>query len=307
WPKQGFVILPLMTIAFGAGMGIVFVARQRSLDSPLVDLRLFGSRAFTAALGGMFGVTLTGANMLFIAQHLQFVEGLSPLQSGEWMLPAIFASIAGFLASPLIARRIRPAYLIGGGLGVSIGGALLLTQVPAESGLLMLIAGYAVWNLGAAPLVSLSTDLVVGSAPPAKAGSAASLSETSAEFAFALGIAVLGSLGTAVYRLQVASGLPAGVAVDAARDSLAGAVALAATLPEPLGNLMLIAAREAFTSGLHRGRRGERHRAAWSCRACPLDVARGATDRRNASDRDRRRPRADARTGGGLKCPHSRY
>jgi DHA2 family multidrug resistance protein-like MFS transporter len=249
--KQGFAPLPLLTIAFGASMGIVFVARQRSLDSPLVDLRLFRSRAFTAALGGMFGVTLTGANMLFIAQHLQFVEGLSPLQAGEWMLPAIFASIAGFLASPLIARRIRPAYVIGGGLGVSIVGALLLTQVPAQSGLLMLIGGYAVWNLGAAPLVSLSTDLVVGSAPPAKAGSAASLSETSADFAFALGIAVLGSLGTAVYRLQVASGLPAGPAVDAARDSLAGAVALAATLPEPLGNLVLIAARDAFTSGLH--------------------------------------------------------
>src|SRR5262249_1909936 len=117
--KQGFVLLPLLTIAFGAGMGIVFVARQRSLDSPLVDLRLFGGRAFPAAVGGIVGVTLTGANMLFIAQPLQFVEGLSPLQAGEWMLPAIFASIAGFLASPLIARRIRPAYLIGGGLGVS--------------------------------------------------------------------------------------------------------------------------------------------------------------------------------------------
>jgi DHA2 family multidrug resistance protein-like MFS transporter len=54
-----------------------------------------------------------------------------------------------------------------------------------------------------------------------------------------------------VYRLQVASGLPAGAAVDAAQDSLAGGVALAATLPEPLGNLVLIAAREAYTSGLH--------------------------------------------------------
>jgi len=199
----------------------------------------------------MFGVTLTGANMLFIAQHLQFVEQLSPLHAGEWMLPAIVASISGFLASPLIARRVRPAYLITGGLGVSICGALALTQVQAESGLLTLVVGYAVWNLGAAPLVSLSTDLVVGSAPPAKAGSAASLSETSAELAFAFGIALLGSLGTAVYRHQVAATLPAGSAADAARESLAGAVAVAGTLPDPMRSLVLVAAREAFTSGMH--------------------------------------------------------
>jgi MFS transporter, DHA2 family, multidrug resistance protein len=249
--KQRLEMLPLVAITIGAAMGVVFLTRQRRLESPLVNLRLFGNRAFTAALGGMFGVTLTGANMLFVAQHLQFVEGLSPLRAGEWMLPAIFASIAGFVASPLLARRVRPAYLITAGLGVSICGALLLTQVRAESGLLTLVVGYAVWNLGAAPLVSLSTDLVVGSAPPAKAGSAASLSETSAEFAFALGIAVLGSLGTFVYRLQVASSLPPGVAADAARDSLAGAVAVADTLPDPLGNLVLTAAREAFTSGMH--------------------------------------------------------
>jgi DHA2 family multidrug resistance protein-like MFS transporter len=249
--RAGVEPMPLLAIAVGLAVGMVFVARQRTLESPLVDLQLFENRAFTAALGGMFGVTLTGANMLFITQHLQFVEGLSPLHAGEWMLPAIAASIGGFLASPILARRIRPAYLITGGLAVSIGGALLLTRVGVDSGLLTLVVGYAVWNLGAAPLVSLSTDLVVGSAPPARAGSAASLSETSAEFAFALGIAVLGSLGTAVYRAQMAGSDVAGAAGDSAHESLAGAVALAGSLPSPLDGVLLSAAREAFTSGMH--------------------------------------------------------
>jgi DHA2 family multidrug resistance protein-like MFS transporter len=97
----------------------------------------------------------------------------------------------------------------------------------------------------------LSTDIVVGSAPPERAGSAASLSETSAEFAFALGIAVLGSLGTAVYRAQIAASSAATAGGDLTRDSLAGAVAVAATLPVPLDGVVLSAAREAFTSGLH--------------------------------------------------------
>jgi DHA2 family multidrug resistance protein-like MFS transporter len=249
--REGLATIPLLAIVVGAALGAAFIRRQRRLASPLIDLRLFGNGAFRTALGGMFGVTLTGANMLFISQHLQFVEDLSPLHAGLWMLPAVFASIAGFLASPLIARQVRPAHLIAAGLGVSVCGALLLTQVEAVSGLPLLVAAYAIWNLGAAPLVSLSTDLVVGSAPPAKAGSAASLSETSAEFAFALGIALLGSLGTAVYRAEVASAVPAGPAGDAARDSLAGAIAVVGTLPQPLAAALLVAAREAFTSGMH--------------------------------------------------------
>ncbi len=249
--RSGIAIVPLLAIAAGLGLGLLFIARQRTLDNPLVDLRLFQNRAFTAALVGMFGVTLTGANMLFITQHLQFVEGLSPLHAGEWMLPAVFASIGGFLVSPMLARRIPTAYLIAGGLGLAICGAALLTQVGTESGLLLLVVGFAVWNLGCAPLVSLSTDIVVGSAPPERAVSAASLSETSAEFAFALGIAVLGSLGTAVYRTQIAASSAAAAGGDMARDSLAGAVAVAATLPAPLDGVVLSSAREAFTSGLH--------------------------------------------------------
>jgi DHA2 family multidrug resistance protein-like MFS transporter len=249
--RQGLSVLPVLAIVFGGVMGVVFVTRQRRLESPLVDLGLFGNRGFTAALGGMFGVTLTGANMLFITQHLQFVEGLSPLHAGEWMLPAVFASMAGFLISPLLARRIRPAFLIAGGLAVAVCGAILLTRVGGHADLLLLVIGYAVWNSGSAPLVSLSTDLVVGSAPPARAGSAASLSETSAEFAFALGIALLGSLATAIYRVQIGASAAAGIGGDAARDSLAGAVGVAATLPAPLDQVLLLAAREAFTSGMH--------------------------------------------------------
>lgn len=245
--RAGVAPLPVGALAAGLAVGILFIRRQRRLESPLIDLRLFNNRAFTAALGGMFGVTLTGANMLFITQHLQFVEALSPLRAGEAMLPAVGASIVGFLVSPWLARRIRPAYLIVAGLGVSVCGAILLTRVGTDGGLLGLIAGYAIWNLGCAPLVSLSTDLVLGSAPPDRAGVAAALSETSAEFAFALGIALLGSLGTAIYRLQLADA-PGG---DAARESLAGAISVAAGLPAGAQQALLIAADQAFTTSLH--------------------------------------------------------
>jgi DHA2 family multidrug resistance protein-like MFS transporter len=253
--KDGWRPLPVAAIAVGTAVGVVFARRQRALPHPLLDLRLFTNRAFSTALGSMLsGTMLMGAIMLFITQHLQLVEGLSPLHAGLWMLPAVATSITSFLVSPLLARRIRPAYLIGAGLVISVFGLLVITRVDAVSGPRALATGFALINLGAGPLVTLATDLIVGSAPPEKAGSAASMNETSGEFGFALGIATLGSIGTAIYRTQVSGAIPADVptaAAGAARDTLAGATAAAANLPDPLASALLAPAREAFTSGMH--------------------------------------------------------
>jgi DHA2 family multidrug resistance protein-like MFS transporter len=117
-----------------------------------------------------------------------------------------------------------------------------------------MVIGFAITSLGSGPLVTLGTNLVVGSALPEKAGSAAALVETSNESGYALGVAILGSMGTAVYRIQIASTLPASVppaAVDATGESLTGAAAAAQTLPNQIAVVLLNAAREAFTSGLH--------------------------------------------------------
>jgi DHA2 family multidrug resistance protein-like MFS transporter len=101
---------------------------------------------------------------------------------------------------------------------------------------------------------TLTTELIVGSAPPERAGAASGISETGAEFGGALGIAILGSIGTAVYRSVVTNGLPAGVPPEAAaiaRDTLGGAVGVAQQLPGPLGLALLDVARDAFVQGLH--------------------------------------------------------
>jgi DHA2 family multidrug resistance protein-like MFS transporter len=234
--KDGVGALPLLAIAVGIVFGALFVARQRRLASPLLDLRLFANPTFSTAVAGMFGITVTGATMLFITQYLQLVEGLSPLRAGLWMLPGMSGSIVGFVVSPLLARRLRPAFLIGAGLLLSATGLLMFAQIGPAAGLSTLVAAFVLMNLGGAPLVSLATDLVVDSAPPEKAGSAAATSETSAEFGFGLGIAILGSLGTFVYRRQMAGSLPQDLPLEVAapaRDSLAGAVAAAEGLAEP--------------------------------------------------------------------------
>jgi DHA2 family multidrug resistance protein-like MFS transporter len=145
--------------------------------------------------------------------------------------------------------------VIGGGLAMAAFGLGVLTQVGGSpnADLAILAGASLVVSLGLAPVFTATTDLVVGSAPPERAGAASGISETGAELGGALGIAILGSIGVAVYRGELADTLPAGVPSQAAavvRDTLGGAVGVAAQLPEGLGVALLAAAREAFTQGL---------------------------------------------------------
>jgi DHA2 family multidrug resistance protein-like MFS transporter len=140
------------------------------------------------------------------------------------------------------------------GLVLGAFGFALLTQVDDANGLALVVAGSVVFSVGLAPLTTLSTDLMIGAAPPERAGAASAVAETTSEFGGALGIAVLGSIGTAAYRGHLADTLPAEVppaAAEAARDTLGGALDGAKALPAQLGAALQDAAAEAFTKGLH--------------------------------------------------------
>jgi DHA2 family multidrug resistance protein-like MFS transporter len=134
------------------------------------------------------------------------------------------------------------------GLGV-------LTQVGGspDADLAILVGASLLVSLGLAPVFGSTTDLIVSSAPPERAGAASGISETGAELGGALGIAILGSIGVAVYRGELAASLPAGIPAEAAavaRDTLGGAVGVASRLPDAVGTALLEAAREAFVRGM---------------------------------------------------------
>jgi DHA2 family multidrug resistance protein-like MFS transporter len=243
--------VPALAILVGLAVGAAFLRRQRRLADPLIDLKLFRIPAFSAALAvNVLGFSTCFAAFLFIAQYLQSVLGLTPLQAGLWGLPSALAFVAGSMLTPMIVRRFRPATVIVSGMAVSAAGFVLLALVDdAASPLAMLVTGSVVFSIGLTPVVALTTDLVLGAAPPERAGTAASMSETSSEFGGALGIAVLGSIVTAVYRSEVAGILPSGLpteAAEAARATLGGAVAVAGDLQGPAGAALLDAARAAF-------------------------------------------------------------
>ncbi|WP_026239217.1 MFS transporter [Parafrankia discariae] len=264
------------SVAVGLLAGWLFIRRQRGRADPFVDVGLFANRAFTAALGLiLFGAFVMGGINLFVTQYLQLVAGLTPLRAGLWLAPATVAVIGTSLAAPAAARRIGAGRVVAVGLAVSAVGLAILTQAGG-GGLILLGFGFVLVFVGVGPLGVLGTDLVVGSAPPARAGSAASLSETGSELGVALGVALLGSLGAAVYRHRLTEAIAGGsrtggaggpggpggagrpapsdavtdAVADAARDGLVGAARVARTLPDG-GTAVLAPARDAFTAGLH--------------------------------------------------------
>jgi MFS transporter, DHA2 family, multidrug resistance protein len=249
WAKEGLSATSALFILAGFGIGAVFVRRQRRLADPLIDLRLFRIPAFRVSLGTFTLTTLVVfGSYVFVAQYLQLVVGLTPLRAGLWMLPGSLGVIAGSMLAPAIVRRVHPAFVMGGGLGLATIGFGLLTQVGA-AGLTGLVAGTSLVYLGLGPVFTLGTDLIVSAAPPERAGAAAAISETSSEFGGALGIAVLGSFGTAIYRSSLASADLAGIPVEARRaaaETLGGAAAAAQRLPDALGAELLATAQQAF-------------------------------------------------------------
>lgn len=253
--ESGVEFSSILAIVAGLIVGVAFAHRQRTLDNSLLDMSLFRNSAFSSAVAILLLVLMVfGGIYLFFAQYLQLVEGLSPLRAGLWMLPSVVGIVIGNMAAPIIARRVRPAYVCGIGLIAAAMGSLLFTQVDSVSGLTMLTVGSVIALFGLSPTMVLGIDLIVGTVPPEKAGSAASVSETSGELGFALGVATLGTVGTAIYRGQLADSMPSDASptvAEAARDSLAGATAEAERLPFALGAELLDAAKEAFTSGLN--------------------------------------------------------
>lgn len=249
--QVGWQLVPMLMVVLGLIAGVAFLGRQRRLEQPLIDLRLFRHPAFSVALGSLLAISmLTGTIMVFVIQHFQLVEALSPLNAALWIIPAVVASIVSVQLAPMIARPVRPAQLIAYSLTITVIGLIVLTQA---NGLMGIAIGFVLTNLGGGPLVALGTYLVLSTAPPKLAGAAGALNETSGYLGLSLGIALLGSIGAVVYRAQLADqlhGLPP-AAADTARDTLAGATTVANGLPHDAGVALLEHARAAFTSGLH--------------------------------------------------------
>ncbi|MEV0038986.1 MFS transporter [Streptomyces sp. NPDC050804] len=227
-----------------------FVRRQLTLPAPLLDMRLFHHRGFSGAvLADLLTILGLSGLVFFLSQFLQLVQGRGPLEAGLAELPAAVGAVTAGLIAGTVARRYSVRAVVAGGLG-AIGLALaVLTVLSRSTGYPLLGAVLLIVGIGAGFSFTVTADVILSSVPKEQAGSASAVSETAYELGAALGIALLGSVVTGVYRgFPAPAGVPAD-AVSAAHESLGGAVEAAAGLPGSSGQALVTVAQDAFVDG----------------------------------------------------------
>ncbi len=241
--------------AIGAVIAVAFILWESYSSHPMLDVRFFKNRRFSAA---NIAITLVFFAMLgasfVIAQYLQTVLGFSPLQAGFRMLPMAIVLLVTAPIAPRIVERVGTKVVVGSGMGIAAVGLIAASNVPLTNGYPHLLWSMCLMSFGMGLVMAPATESIMGSLPPAKAGVGSAMNDTTRQMGGAVGVAVVGSVLASSYRPAVttsltALGAPSRV-VDAAKESLGGAVQAAAKLPAPLSHEVTVAAQHAFVDGL---------------------------------------------------------
>jgi DHA2 family multidrug resistance protein-like MFS transporter len=246
-------IMPVLLAAAGIVVLIIFLFRQAGLKNPLIDLDLFHVASFNATLVALFLSLFCWAGLyLFITQFMQLILKFDPLKAGLWTIPGAATGMISCLCAPLLARRFGRNTVIVTGLILQSAGLLILAQLKIDNGLWFLVPVTLILTAGCSIVVTAGVDKVVSTVAPERAGAAAGIYETSTTFGSAMGVALLGSIGAAVYRgnmkLLDIDNIDPGI-IDKAANTLGEALTLTKNLlPEAANNLGYYA-RNSFVSG----------------------------------------------------------
>ncbi|WP_232661254.1 MFS transporter [Pseudonocardia sp. TRM90224] len=202
WVNDGAGLGVWLALASGTLLAVLFVRRQRRLEHPLLDLALLTGGAVRRALAALFLTSLImGGVSLFFSLYLQEVQGLTPLEAAWWTLPQIVAMILAANGGPLLRRRLEHHTVVLTCVAIMAVGFALSALIPVSwAGRPLAAGGFALATLGIGAAYPLLMDLVISASPPERAGAGAALAQLSNEMGIALGLTVLGTLGTIVYR-----------------------------------------------------------------------------------------------------------
>jgi EmrB/QacA subfamily drug resistance transporter len=213
----------LATLVGGAVLLAAFALIERRTAEPMIDLRLFrkprfawGTAAGTLASFALFGV------LFILPQYLQAVRGNDALGVGLRLLPLIGGLFVGAPLGERIAHLTVTRLPVSVGLLIGAVGLGLGAQTEIGSGYGFVAAWLALTGFGVGLALTPAMDAVLGSLPRDEAGSGTAITMTLRQVGGALGVALLGSLSSAVYRDRLTD------APEAARQSISAAVAVAA-------------------------------------------------------------------------------
>lgn len=240
--KDGFTWTVAASATVAVSALLWFIRRQLRSKAPLVDVRLFRRRAFSGAvLGNLISLLALSGLLLFLSQHLQLVDGLSPLAAGLRLLPLTLGALVGAPLAARLVRRAGVAAAVAGGLALCAGGMIAFAWT-LDQPFAALAAALVAVGAGVGVALTATSDAIVSAAPPAQAGSASAISETAYELGTGLGIAILGSVLSALYVRALPTGLPGESLAETLAAAPSTAAAATAAFDEALGVTALLSA-----------------------------------------------------------------
>ncbi|HSL34027.1 MAG TPA: DHA2 family efflux MFS transporter permease subunit [Candidatus Limnocylindrales bacterium] len=253
-PSRGWTD-PAIVASLGAAAILIgaFLAWERRVAEPMLDVRLFRNARFSAA---SLSVTLVVFSLMgvlfFLTQYLQGVLGLSAIETGVRFIPLAIGIILSAPVSAWLTRTVGTKVATAAGLLVTVGSLLLLSTVDIASGDLLIGAVLAIGGFGTGVAMTPATDAIMGALPKANAGVGSAVNDTTREIGGALGVAILGSVFSGAFSERMADvsrSLPADVA-PVVRDSIGGALTVADRIGGSAGELIAAAARSAFVEAM---------------------------------------------------------
>jgi EmrB/QacA subfamily drug resistance transporter len=253
-PNRGWTAATTLgELGIGAVLIVAFIYRELHVANPLIDVRVFRHRAFSAASSaiGLTFLALFGS-LFALTQYLQLVHGYSPLSAGVRALPFAAAVMATAPLSSRIVATLGIRLVIPAGLTAMGGGLLMLTQVTPTTSYTFLAIGVAIMGAGMGLVMAPAGESIMSVLPAAQYGAGSAVNDTVQELGGSLGIAIIGSIVASSFRHSLdASGLPAALTAPA-RSSIAAADATAAHAG-PLAGHVLDIAHHSFTSAMTTG------------------------------------------------------
>jgi MFS family permease len=253
-PTRGWTsATTLGEFALGGILVAAFLYRELHTANPIIDVRVFRHRAFSAASSaiGLTFLALFGS-LFTLTQYLQLVHGYSPLAAGVRALPFAAAVMAIAPLSSMLVAKLGIRAVVPAGLTAMGAGLLMLTRVTPTTSYDFLAIGIAIMGVGMGLVMAPAGNSIMSVLPADQYGAGSAINDTVQELGGSLGIAVIGSIVASSFRNNLAaSGLPAKV-VAAAQPSIAQADAVAAHAG-PTGPYVLEVAHQSFTSAMTTG------------------------------------------------------
>ena len=252
-PERGWTSMPtLMTFMVAAMAGVMFVRWELRRDEPMLDMRLFANRSFSASSVALSMLFFAMAGTVFLqAQYLQFILGYTPLAAGVALVPAAIGMVLGTGVGAHLAGQLGGRVAVTTGTFAAAAGVAVQASLLDGTSYLPTGVGLALFGLGAGIAMPAATELIMSTLPPARAGVGSAVNDTVREVGGALGVAVIGSVAASSYASNL-NGQVEHLPVDVqavVSDNIGAALAVSGHLGAD-GNQLADAARDAFVTSM---------------------------------------------------------